>query len=676
MRKLLLLAIAGLFATSAHADFTGKDAAAATITFKNPNTCTSVVCVPIFSLFDPTGTNGAAVNTAGADTVSNTANGLLTYSRLLFFNGTTWDRWQGAVNATLSAETTKVIGTVRVASGGIASGSVASGAMASGAYAAGSLAAGAAVDGWDLTQGALADAAATAGSTGSVSAKLRLMTTQLGTINTTLGSPFQAGASIGNTTFAATQATSSNLKAQIDPLTIASWGLAAVTQNVAAPTNGQVVMGQFTTTPTTLTTTNVSPLQMDNAGNLLVNIKTGASSGAVAQGSTTSGQTGLLVQGAVTTAAPSYTTAQTSPFSLDTAGNLRVNVVTGGATGGTALADGATFTEASTSITPIGGEYVSGGGGTCTTGKACGLQMTIDRMAYVNIGKVAGVAIGATAVVNYGSTPAAAPALPVNAFVTNTLTALTPGDAIATGTFASGSPTLGGVLLWNGTTYDRMPGSTTGAQIKVASGGIASGAIASGAVASGAFASGSIASGALASGSIASGAMVDLITFQGTKAAGTAAANSLLAGAIFNTTAPTLTDGQQAALHVSNRGGLLLGNGYPAGSTPITISGTGTTGATTATLATGASVTTYICGFSIRANATAAVTGNATITGTITGTLNFTQWTAPLASGLGITENIFNPCVPASAVNTGIAIISAAPGTGGVVSVTGWGYTL
>ena len=44
----------------------------------------------------------------------------------------------------------------------------------------------------------------------------------------------------------------------------------------------------------------------------------------VSQASTTSGQKGGLIQGAVTTSAPSYTTAQTSPFSLDTSGNLRV----------------------------------------------------------------------------------------------------------------------------------------------------------------------------------------------------------------------------------------------------------------------------------------------------------------------------------------------------------------
>jgi hypothetical protein len=44
-----------------------------------------------------------------------------------------------------------------------------------------------------------------------------------------------------------------------------------------------------------------------------------------AQGSTTSGQNGILSQGAVTTAAPTYTTGQTSPLSLDTSCNLRVS---------------------------------------------------------------------------------------------------------------------------------------------------------------------------------------------------------------------------------------------------------------------------------------------------------------------------------------------------------------
>ena len=112
-----------------------------------------------------------------------------------------------------------------------------------------------------------------------------------------------------------------------------------------------------------------------------------------------------------------------------------------------------------------------------------------------------------------------------------------------------------------------------------------------------------------------------------------------------------------------------------ATATPVTASTTGTIAATTATLAGVAGKTTYLCGFSIRANATAAATGNATVTGTITGTLNFTQWTAPLASGLGITEPPIGPsCIPASAANTAINVVSAAPGAGGTVSVSAWGY--
>lgn len=59
----------------------------------------------------------------------------------------------------------------------------------------------------------------------------------------------------------------------------------------------------------------------------------GGGSGAVAQSSITSGQTGVLIQGAVTTAAPSYSTAQTSPLSLDTAGNVRVTVTNTNANG-------------------------------------------------------------------------------------------------------------------------------------------------------------------------------------------------------------------------------------------------------------------------------------------------------------------------------------------------------
>jgi hypothetical protein len=143
-------------------------------------------------------------------------------------------------------------------------------------------------------------------------------------------------------------------------------------------------------------------------------------------------------------------------------------------------------------------------------------------------------------------------------------------------------------------------------------------------------------------------------------------------------TTNTYTTGQTNPANCDLNGSLYVGqkSQYPAGATAITASATGTTAATTATLAGTAGKTTYICGYSIRANATAAATVTDTITGVITATLSSILWVAPLASGIGVDEQIFSPCIPASAANTGIAIVSGAPGAGGTVSSKGWGYQL
>lgn len=279
--------------------------------------------------------------------------------------------------------------------------------------------------------------------------------------------------------------------------------------------------------------------------------------------------------------------------------------------------------------------------------------------------------------------------------VSNTLTALTPGDGITTSTYASGSPILGASLLWNSTTYDRWKSVATGVAAVGGTGtagtaatnvltvqGIAamtpvqvSQATASNlnAAVVGTGTAGSAAGGVLTVQGAAS--MTPFLTNPGTAAnwglgaTGAAVpANAVYLG--FNSGGNLAAPSATAPLPVNSTGP------YPIGATPYTATATGTTAATTATLAGASSVTTYICGFSIRANATAAATGNATVTGVITATLNFTQWTAPNASGLGITEMIFSPCIPASGTNQSVAVVSAAPGTGGVVSVTAWGYKL
>jgi hypothetical protein len=119
--------------------------------------------------------------------------------------------------------------------------------------------------------------------------------------------------------------------------------------------------------------------------------------------------------------------------------------------------------------------------------------------------------------------------------------------------------------------------------------------------------------------------------------------------------------------------------GYPIGATPIAVSTTGTTAATAVTLPAVPGQTTYLCGFSIRSTATVGSAGTATVTGTSSGTLNYTHWSGPVASGGALVpvEPSFGPdCIPASAINTTITVTSAAPGGGGVVSVTAWGFQL
>lgn len=115
------------------------------------------------------------------------------------------------------------------------------------------------------------------------------------------------------------------------------------------------------------------------------------------------------------------------------------------------------------------------------------------------------------------------------------------------------------------------------------------------------------------------------------------------------------------------------GGGYPNASTPTTATATGTTGATTATLAAVSAKFTYLCGFTITSDATAALAGTATVTGIIGGTLSYIQ-NVGSATAAGILNQTFSPCLQSSAVATAIAVISVAAGTGGSTAVVAWGY--
>ena len=118
----------------------------------------------------------------------------------------------------------------------------------------------------------------------------------------------------------------------------------------------------------------------------------------LAQGSTTSGQVGPLMQGAVTTSAPTYTTGKTDPFSLTTAGALRV--------------DGSGVTQP---VSIAGTVAVSG---TVTANAGTG-TFNIQSNASVNLNEYAGTALTGT-VTAYGTAPTGN-VFGVNAYVTNTV---------------------------------------------------------------------------------------------------------------------------------------------------------------------------------------------------------------------------------------------------------------
>ena len=101
-----------------------------------------------------------------------------------------------------------------------------------------------------------------------------------------------------------------------------------------------------------------------------------------------------------------------------------------------------------------------------------------------------------------------------------------------------------------------------------------------------------------ASGTFVAGSIADLAHGQGTMAASVP-----VAIASNQSSVPVTGTFWQTTQPVSEA------SPYPATAVPITASATGTTTATTATLTNVSGHTTYICGFSIRANATAAATG-------------------------------------------------------------------
>lgn len=384
------------------------------------------------------------------------------------------------------------------------------------------------------------------------------------TINTTLGSPFQAGGSIGNTTFAVTQATGTNLHAVLDSGTLTT--VSTVTALTGGSTAADAAAAAINPLLTGCYASAAAPSDMsaDNDATREWCLRNGAratvltAAGALIGGDAANGldvdvtRLSALVAGAAIIGKVGID--QTTPGTTnlvqvtDGAGALNV-IVDSGAINATLAAEttkvigtvrnlgnvGAVFDGVNTAATApangiLGLGIYNSTEPSPTTGQSVGIQLDSK-------GRTRGVIMDAAGNTR-GANVNASNQLSVS--VDNTVTVGTHAVTIASGGVASGAIASGAY----------------------ASGSIGSGAIASGAVASGAYAAGSIAAGAYVSGSIlsgalASGAVVDITNVSMPITPATATATKTIGlGAEYRSTLPTWTNTQQGALQVGTRGAL------------------------------------------------------------------------------------------------------------------------
>ena len=211
---------------------------------------------------------------------------------------------------------------------------------------------------------------------------------------------------------------------------------------------------------------------------------------AVAQGSTTSGEKGFLELAAVTTAAPTYTTGQSSPLSLNTAGGLRVDG--SGVTHPVSISGTPTVTVGNASLAVTGTFYqgtqpVSGtvtanaGSGTFNTSDANAVAQgstTSGEHGFLELGAVTTSAPSYTTGQSSPLSLNAAGGLRVDGSGVTQPVSLTSLPALATGSnvigavsqngtwiaqLAGSTFTIGGVKITDGTNYGAVKAASTAA---------------------------------------------------------------------------------------------------------------------------------------------------------------------------------------------------------------------
>lgn len=222
-----------------------------------------------------------------------------------------------------------------------------------------------------------------------------------GTITASQGTAANLNATVvGTGTFAAqlTGATNNinNVSGTVSLPTGASTSALQPTNAAAGSTTsgqtGNVVLCAVTTSAPTYTNGQSNFCNMDTSGAIRVSA-TGSGGTSVAQGSTTSGQNVSPAGCATVSSSPTNTNAQTNMMTCDTAGLLKVNVVAGGGTGGTSVAQGSTTS--GQNVSPMGCRTLTSAP-TDTTGQTNMPSCDTAGAIRVNVTSATGVAQGST----------------------------------------------------------------------------------------------------------------------------------------------------------------------------------------------------------------------------------------------------------------------------------------
>jgi hypothetical protein len=166
-----------------------------------------------------------------------------------------------------------------------------------------------------------------------------------------------------------------------------------------------------------------------------------------AQGGATAPTNALAIGGVYNTSFPTLTNGQAGAAQLDSSSRILVNCASGcsGGSGGTSATDEATFTQGSSSFTPVGCFYAASIT-SLTTAQGGAFQCTADRNLFINLNKIGGTAYALGSTTSSASAPVVIASDQAAVSVKQSTAANLNATVVGTGTFAVQDATVEGAI--------------------------------------------------------------------------------------------------------------------------------------------------------------------------------------------------------------------------------------